>query len=157
MGYGLTGLVRRFLVYPSWAIWPANLGVIAINRAFHAETDTNDVVNGWAISRMRWFAYCFAAMFVYFWFPNYIIQAMLCFNWITWIAPKNIKLAAVTGSVTGLGLNPVPTFDWGQLTVAVDPIITPLFVSTVSSSRNCTCLHAFLTERRECKASHLKI
>jgi hypothetical protein len=59
--------------------------------------------------------YCFGAMFIYFWFPGYIVQAMSYFNWMTWIAPDNVNLAAVTGSVGGLGLNPFPTWDWNQL------------------------------------------
>jgi len=86
--------------------------------------------------------YCFTAMFIYFWFPNYILQAMSYFNWITWIAPENVKLAAVAGSVTGLGLNPVPTFDWNQLVAIADPLINPFFVNTVSSSRDCTHTYA---------------
>ena len=78
--------------------------------------------------------YCFTAMFVYFWFPGYIAQAMSYFNWITWIAPKNVKLAAIAGSVNGLGFNPLPTFDWNQLIVFVNPLINPFFVRAVSSS-----------------------
>jgi hypothetical protein len=66
-------------------------------------------------------------MFVYSWFPSYIIQAMSCFNWITWIAPDNVNLAAVTGSVNGLGLNPLPTWDWYQLAVGVQPLISPFY------------------------------
>ena len=139
IGYGLAGLSRWFLVYPPQAIWPGNLAIIALNRAFH--TESNNVVNGWAVSRTRWFMYCFTAMFIYFWFPNYIIQAMSYFNWITWIAPENVKLAAVTGSMTGLGLNPVPTFDWNQITVFADPFINPFFVSTDSSLRDYTHTH----------------
>jgi hypothetical protein len=76
---------------------------------------------------MRWFMYCFGAMFVYFWFPGYIIQAMSYFNWITWIAPDNVNLAAVTGSVGGLGLNPFSTWDWNQLTAGGDPLINPFY------------------------------
>ena len=140
MGYGLAGIARWFLVYPSYAIWPANLGIIALNRAFH--TETNEVVNGWTISRMRWFMYCFIAMFFYYWFPNYIIQAMSNFSWIAWISPDNVKLAAVAGGASGLGLNPIPTFDWNQFSWADDPIITPLFVSKDPSSRDCT--HAYM-------------
>ena len=139
IGYGLAGLTRRFLVYPSQAVWPANLATIALNRAFHA--DSNNVANGWSVSRMKWFMYCFTAMFIYFWFPNYILQAMSYFNWITWIAPDNFKLAAIAGSVTGLGLNPLPTFDWNQLVVIADPLINPFFVRTFSSSRDYTHAH----------------
>ena len=87
---------------------------------------------------MRWFMYCFTAMFIYFWFPNYILQGMSYFNWITWIAPGNAKLAAVAGSVTGLGLNPLSTFDWNQFVVVADPLINPFFVSAFSSPRDYT-------------------
>ena len=76
---------------------------------------------------MRRFVYCFVAMFVYFWFPAYIIQAMSYFNWMTWIAPRNINLAAVTGSVGGLGLNPFPTWDWNQFIILVDPLVSPFY------------------------------
>ena len=92
IGYGLAGLTRRFLVYPSRAVWPASLATIALNvsdsnhhfRRYaliplilaaclsHGDKPT---VHGRNISRMRWFMYCFGVMFVYFWFPNYIIQA----------------------------------------------------------------------------------
>ncbi|KAF7303999.1 OPT-domain-containing protein [Mycena indigotica] len=130
IGYGIAGLCRRFLVYPASAIWYTNLSIIALNRAFHTEKET--VANGWRISRLRWFLYCFCAMFVYFWFPDYIFQALSYFNWITWIDPTNVKLAAVTGAVSGLGLNPIPTFDWNQLVYAVDPLIFP-FYSTVNT------------------------
>lgn len=80
IGYGLAGVTRRFLVYPVISIWPSNLATIALNRAFH-EHDHSTVEGGWKISRMRYFVYCFVGMFVYFWFPNYIIQAMSYFNW----------------------------------------------------------------------------
>lgn len=66
-------------------------------------------------------------MFFYFWLPNYLFQALSYFNWMTWIAPDNINLAAITGSIGGLGVNPLPTFDWNQLTVQVDPLINPFF------------------------------
>ncbi|KAJ7203881.1 OPT-domain-containing protein [Mycena pura] len=131
IGYGLAGLTRRFLVYPASAIWYNNLSIIALNGAFHAEKET--VANGWRISRMRWFVCCFGAMFgvpsnqVYFFFPDFIFQALSYFNWMTWIAPDNISLAAITGSVSGLGLNPLPTLDWSQLVYAVDPLIFPFY------------------------------
>ncbi|KAJ7624592.1 OPT-domain-containing protein [Roridomyces roridus] len=130
IGYGLAGLTRRFLVYPAYAVWYSNLSIISLNRAFHVEKET--VANGWKISRMRWFLYCFGAMFVYFWFPDYIFQALSYFNWMTWIAPNNVHLAAITGAVSGLGFNPIPTFDWNQLVYFLDPLIYP-FYSTFNS------------------------
>ena len=52
---------------------------------------------------------------------------MSYFNWMTWISPDNVNLAAVTGSVGGLGLNPISTWDWNQLTVLGDPLIDPFY------------------------------
>ncbi|KAK0191685.1 OPT-domain-containing protein [Armillaria mellea] len=126
IGYGLAGITRRFLVYPSYAIWPTNLATIALNRAFHSET--NQVANGWKVSRMRFFLYAFGGMFVYFCaYTSYIFQALSYFNWMTWITPDNVLLGAVTGSIGGLGLNPIPTFDYNVLSVAGDPLINPFF------------------------------
>ena len=130
IGYGLAGLTRRFIVYPSHAIWPSNLATIALNKAFYSEI--NLPANGWTVSRMRWFAYCFIAMFIYFWFPDYLVAAMSYFNWTTWIAPENVHLAAITGTYGGLGLNPLPTWDWNQCVVVGDPLINP-FYSTINS------------------------
>lgn len=42
---------------------------------------------------MKCFLICFVAMFVYFFFPNYIFSAMSMFNWPTWISPNNLVLA----------------------------------------------------------------
>ncbi|TVY44112.1 Sexual differentiation process protein [Lachnellula subtilissima] len=110
IGYGIAGVCRRFLVYPAYCVWPASLVTIALNGAFH--TDKNLAVPGpfkkiFTISRLRFFLYAFIAMFVYFWFPNYIFQALSVFNWMSWIAPNNVNLNVVTGMENGLGLNPV--------------------------------------------------
>jgi OPT family small oligopeptide transporter len=126
IGYGCAGIARRFLVYPPVMLWPKNLAQIALNRALHND-DNSGSANGWTMSRYRFFLYCFGGMFFYFWFPDYIFQAMSYFNWMTWIAPQNVKLAIITGSIGGLGFNPLPTFDWNVVSYAFDPIVTPFF------------------------------
>ncbi|CAG8222240.1 unnamed protein product [Penicillium salamii] len=126
IGYGCAGIARRFLVYPPAMMWPKNLAQIALNRALHNDGNSGSV-NGWSISRYRFFLYCFGGMFFYFWFPDYIFQAMSYFNWMTWIAPQNVKLAIITGSIGGMGFNPLPTFDWNIVSYIFDPIVTPFF------------------------------
>ncbi|EGG10787.1 putative oligopeptide transporter [Melampsora larici-populina 98AG31] len=103
IGYTLAGMTRKFLVYPPAMVWWGNLSEISVLRALHS-TDKNQSVNGWRISRLRFF-------FIY--------------SWTTWIAPHNVKLSLITGTVSGLGLNPVPTLDWSFM--ALDPIIIPLW------------------------------
>jgi OPT family small oligopeptide transporter len=127
IGFGCAGLVRRFLVYPPAMIWPKDLATIALNKALHNDSNHFHNVHGWTISRFRFFLCCFIAMFCYFWFPDYIFQALAYFNWITWISPTNVTLAIITGSISGMGLNPWPTFDWNTLSYIFDPIIMPFF------------------------------
>ncbi|KYK55786.1 hypothetical protein DCS_07750 [Drechmeria coniospora] len=133
IGYGLAGITRKFLVYPSYCVWPMSLVTIALNSALHNEE--NQSVLGpfkktWSMSRYKFFLYTFSAMFVYFWFPNYIFQAMSYFSWMTWIAPTNLKLNILTGMQNGLGLfNPWPTFDWNVVCFmnGTDPLMLPSF------------------------------
>lgn len=132
IGYGLAGICRRFLVYPAYCVWPSSLVTIALNSAFHdASTEAATVVGPfksvWKIPRLKYFCYAFGLMFVYFWFPNYIFSALSFFSWMSWIAPDNIHLANITGGLTGLGLNPFPTFDWNILTFNIDPLMVPFF------------------------------
>lgn len=131
VGYGLAGLTRRFLVYPSVAVWPSTLSMVALNKSFH--TTENEPVRGpfgkiWTLSREKFFLITFGMMFVYFWFPSFIFQALSTFSWMTWIAPDNIHLSAITGMTGGVGLNPWPTFDWNIInTNGTVPLSLPSF------------------------------
>ncbi|KAM7191832.1 OPT oligopeptide transporter [Rhypophila sp. PSN 637] len=134
IGYGLAGLTRRFIVYPTYCVWPASLVTIALNSALH--NDRNHPVAGpfkkiYSMSRYRFFMWAFGAMFVYFWFPNYLFEALTYFSWMTWIAPENLNLNILTGFQNGLGMfNPFPTFDWNVLLYdGLDPLMVPAFSS----------------------------
>ncbi|KAK4187025.1 hypothetical protein QBC35DRAFT_553123 [Podospora australis] len=131
IGYGMAGLCRRFLVYPSYCVWPGSLVTIALNTAFHEGTGASSCQGPfntiWKMSRMKYFVFALSAMAVYFWFPNYIFSALSIFSWITWIAPNNTILTNISGFNTGLGLNPWPTFDWNIVTFTLDPLMVPFF------------------------------
>ncbi|KAM3445898.1 hypothetical protein NHJ13734_000075 [Beauveria thailandica] len=126
----LAGITRRFLVYPSFCVWPEALVTIALNASFHDEA--NPGVAGpfktfWKISRLRFFCIAGGLMFVYFWVPNTLFAGLSFFAWMTWIAPDNHLLTTITGSRNGLGLNPIPTFDWNIATFFIDPLVIPCF------------------------------
>ncbi|KAK8927024.1 Oligopeptide transporter [Metarhizium anisopliae BRIP 53293] len=127
MGMGLAGYLRRFSVYPVKALWPTLMPVIAMNRAL-TKPESREKVDGWTISRYRFFLVAAASMFVYYWLPGYLFTALSQFNWMTWIAPDNFKLAVLTGSNMGLGLfNPVTTFDWNVATSSYAALAQPFF------------------------------
>ncbi|PLW16948.1 hypothetical protein PCANC_13911 [Puccinia coronata f. sp. avenae] len=123
IGYTLAGLTREFLVYPPAMVWWGNLTEISVLRALHVKD--NQPANGWKISQMRFFTFCTIAYGIYFILPDVFFQTLSFFNWTTWIAPNNVKLAMITGTVSGLGLNPFPTLDWNFM--SLNPVTTPLW------------------------------
>ncbi|CAN6674818.1 oligopeptide transporter 2 [Trichomonascus vanleenenianus] len=128
MGIGFAGILRRFSVYPVRAIWPSVLPTIAMNRAL-LKPEKKEVINGWKVSRFKFFYIAFGSMFVYYWIPGYLFTALSSFNWITWIAPHNFNLAAITGSQSGLGFNPWTTFDWNVATSSYQALAQPFFAT----------------------------
>ena len=85
------------------------------------------------ISRYRLFLWACGAMFVYFWFPDYLFTALSAFSWLSWIAPNNVSLSAMTGFNNGLGINPWSTFDWNVLSFnGADPLMVPFFTTANS-------------------------
>ncbi|KAG0150618.1 hypothetical protein CROQUDRAFT_652218 [Cronartium quercuum f. sp. fusiforme G11] len=124
IGYTLAGLTRRFLVYPRAMVWWGKLLEISVLRALHSK-DEQRPVHGWKISQMRFFTICAVVYGIYFILPDVFFQSLSYFNWTTWIAPENAKLAIITGTVTGLGLNPLPTLDWNFM--STDPIVVPMW------------------------------
>ncbi|KAK9483826.1 OPT oligopeptide transporter protein-domain-containing protein [Lipomyces starkeyi] len=124
-GFGLAGMLRRWCVYPTKAVWPTVLPTLALNRALLMRDDRRSI-HGWTMSKYKFFFIVFAASFLYFFVPSFLFTALSVFNWITWIAPKNTVLAIVTGSYLGLGFNPLTTFDWSVINYST-PLVAPFF------------------------------
>ena len=53
LGYGIAGICRRWLVYPSSMIWPDLLGTTTLLNTLHNRR--NPIADGWTISRYRFF------------------------------------------------------------------------------------------------------
>ncbi|RAH72932.1 OPT superfamily oligopeptide transporter [Aspergillus aculeatinus CBS 121060] len=127
LGFGLAGLARRWLVYPAALIWPSSLSSTVLFRALH-EPESRATVNGWKMSRYRFFAYFTAIGFVIYWFPDYIWTSLSTFAFATWIAPKNQKVNTIFGMNSGLGLIPI-SLDWTQINYAGYPLMTPFYIT----------------------------
>ncbi|KAK9453077.1 OPT oligopeptide transporter protein-domain-containing protein [Dipodascopsis uninucleata] len=124
-GFGLAGVLRRFVVYPSKAIWPSLLPTLMLNRTLLQPEGTHSI-HGWTMSRYKFFFIVMFSMMAYYWLPGFIFTALSTFNWMTWIAPANKVLAVITGSNSGLGFNPLATFDWGVISYSA-PLAVPFF------------------------------
>ncbi|KAK2627016.1 hypothetical protein QTJ16_004191 [Diplocarpon rosae] len=123
----MAGLARRWIVYPAALTWPSSLSSTVLFRALH-EPQEKTPVNGWNLSRYRFFSYFTLFAFVQFWFPDYIWESLSAFAFITWIWPHNQKVNTLFGMSSGLGLLPI-SFDWTQITYAGNPLTTPFYIT----------------------------
>ncbi|KAI9324515.1 OPT oligopeptide transporter protein-domain-containing protein [Obelidium mucronatum] len=120
LGYGLSGLTRRFLVRPTAMWWPSTLSTIALFTSFH-KTDLTEFegVQKYSMTRYRFFWVAFIAMFAYMWIPQYFAPVLQAISFACLIAGRGngksgvlTKFNAVAGSaVNGMGVFGL-TFDW---------------------------------------------
>ncbi|TGJ84790.1 hypothetical protein E0Z10_g3991 [Xylaria hypoxylon] len=125
-GYGLAGLMRRFLVWPAAMIWPGDLVNSTLFHTLHDDKPTDPAkTNGWRISRYQWFLYVMGAGFVWYFFPGWIFQGLAYFNFICWALPNNVIVNKLFGGLHGYGILPT-TFDWTVVSgYALSPLIPP--------------------------------
>jgi hypothetical protein len=128
MGFGLAGMLRRFLVWPAAMVWPATLIFTTVIHSLHDHSPSNPAAtNGWKIGRYAFFLVVAACTFCYEWIPQVIALFLQNFNWICWIAPSNVVVNQLFGGFTGLGLIPI-SFDWNVISAfLLSPLQSPAF------------------------------
>ena len=119
LGFGLSGVLRPFLVEPASMLWPQSLLTTTVLNTLHAEEDAGR----WGMTRLRWFAFVGLVAFVYNFFPNYIFVALSQFCWMCWIAPRNVPLNVTMGT-NGMGMS-LLSFDWSEISFISSPMVTP--------------------------------
>ncbi|KAG7195097.1 uncharacterized protein KQ657_004214 [Scheffersomyces spartinae] len=112
LGFGFALLMKKVCIYPARALWPTILPTIALNRALMRYSESSERDSQFRLSQFSVFYLVFVGSFLYYWIPGYFFTALSNFNWPTWFSPNLIHLINVTGSNEGLGLNPIPSFDW---------------------------------------------
>lgn len=131
LGYGIAGIMRKFLVWPAAMIWPVNLVNCALFRTLHNdldhETNTNEQNKSrWTMSRLRFFFIASFCQFLWYWVPGYIFPVLSLFSWICMIKPDNVVLSQITG-VNGLGIGSIE-LDWNAwVSFLGSPIIVPFW------------------------------
>lgn len=126
LGYGIAGMMRKFLVYPASMIWPGNLvSVVLMNAMYEKHAPLDPTVIGGNMPRYRWFAYITLGAFLYYFIPGFFAQFLSVFAFPTWLAPNNPIVNQLFGGTTGLSLLPI-TFDWTQIAGYIgSPLIPP--------------------------------
>ncbi|KAF4827716.1 Sexual differentiation process protein isp4 [Colletotrichum tropicale] len=126
LGYGIAGIMRKFLVYPAAMIWPGNLVSVTLMNAMYEKNDRPDPsFIGGSMPRYKWFSIIVLASFCYYWIPGFLAQFLSIMAFATWIAPNNVIVNQLFGGTSGLSLLPL-TLDWTQISGFVgSPLIPP--------------------------------
>ena len=117
IGYGLAGVCRRWLVYPSDMIWPSVLQTSTFLNTMHR--DRNIPVGRWTISRYKLFFVAFVGCFVYSFFPQFI-DFFSHMDILTLIWPTSKIVNLLFGMHRGLALLPL-TLSWQTVVAFLGP------------------------------------
>ncbi|POR31920.1 Sexual differentiation process protein isp4 [Tolypocladium paradoxum] len=128
MGFGVAGIARRFLVWPSSMVWPANLVTTTVMYSLHNHEPADPATsNGWRIGRYKFFLIVGLATFIWEWVPQVFAQFLQLFLLACFIAPENVVVNQIFGGQTGLGILPI-SFDWTTISGFLgSPLQTPAF------------------------------
>ena len=129
IGYAFAGFSRAALVKPASMIYPDLLVKCNLFNVLHGHYGAS--VFGDNAARLRFFIFTLAGSFVWFWFPGYLFTALSMFNWACWIAPRNVVVNQLFGTVSGLGMG-LLTFDWSMISYCGPPLVMPVRLSPMT-------------------------
>ena len=132
IGFSFAGFLRRFLVWPSGMIWPGVLVRCALLSTVHSNFERKDTNH---ISRERFFYLACLCSFVWYWVPGYLWTGLSVFNWVCWIAPNNVVMNSLFGSISGFGMG-LFTFDWTAISALGSPLVIPVSLLSIPHSDN---------------------
>jgi hypothetical protein len=121
-GFSFAGMLRQFLVWPSSMIWPGVLVRCALLNTMHSNYGKKDTTH---MSRERFLYLACLCSFVWYWVPGYLWTGLSIFNWVCWIAPNNVIVNNMFGSLSGLGMGLI-SFDWVQISLLGSPLVVPV-------------------------------
>ena len=122
LGFSFAGTLRQFLVWPSSMIWPGVLVRCALLNTMHSNYGKKDTNH---MSRERFLYIACLCSFVWYWVPGYLWTGLSVFNWVCWIAPNNVVVNSLFGSISSLGMSLV-TFDWVAISLIGSPLVVPV-------------------------------
>ncbi|KAL5343556.1 OPT oligopeptide transporter protein-domain-containing protein [Aspergillus crustosus] len=125
LGFGVAGMLSRWLVEPATMIWPQVLSNAALLSTLHSKS--NQIADGWSITRLRFFLLVFVGGAIWYFVPGYLFIGLSFFSFVCWAAPTNVVVNQLFGQKSGLGMS-LLTFDWSQVVFANDsPLLVPFW------------------------------
>jgi len=121
LGYGIAGMLRTLLVYPTYAFYPGYISVVSLLQSLHFGGILNH-------KRRRFFWIAFAAIFFWEWIPQYPFPLLTAISVVCLIdngrSPFVRNLFGAGSSNEGIGLLSFST-SWTLITQG-SPLVWPL-------------------------------
>ncbi|KIK49247.1 hypothetical protein CY34DRAFT_20248 [Suillus luteus UH-Slu-Lm8-n1] len=141
LGYGISGLMRGILLYPSKMLYPGVLPLLSMFDAFY-----RDGID--ARRRLKVFYFVFTAIFIWEIFPEWVFPLLTGLSIFCLAAPNNATVSRVFGGSNGnegLGLLSL-CFDWQYISSnAGNPMAIPLRAQLSSFIGYLLCMIVFVT------------
>ncbi|GJJ75282.1 hypothetical protein EMPS_07640 [Entomortierella parvispora] len=124
LGYGMAGMLRKYLVYPAEMVWWGNLVQVVFFNALHNtdEFKAKRMVRGW--SYMKFFWVVCGITFLWELIPQWVGPGLVYFDWICWIKPFNFDFWALFSSTAGGG---IMSLSWTWTSINGATLWTPLY------------------------------
>jgi OPT family oligopeptide transporter len=121
LGYGVAGILRKTLVYPTKMLYPAQLPVATLLETLHKDKETS-------AARMKYFYVSFAILFCWQAFPSYIMPllggiSLFCLTNRTSLFATNLFGGSMANE--GLGVLSI-SLDWQMIGGGKNPLWVPL-------------------------------
>ncbi|KAK5112776.1 hypothetical protein LTR62_003874 [Meristemomyces frigidus] len=140
IGYGLAGLLRDVLVYPTKMLWPINLPVATLLETLHRDKVETK-------RRLKVFYIVFACIFVWEAFPEYIFTVLTGVSIFCLADQKNLVFTNLFGGASGnegLGFLSI-CFDWNYIAGLNSPMWYPFQTQINMLIGICGCYVLFMS------------
>ncbi|KAI9461199.1 OPT oligopeptide transporter protein-domain-containing protein [Lactarius psammicola] len=126
LGYGIGGLMRPVLLYPSKMLYPGVLPLVSMFDAFYQEGNTRKSEGN--KKRLKLFYVAFFAIFIWEIFPEWMFPLLTGFSVFCLANPRSTDFTRIFGGSNGnegLGLLSIG-LDWQYISGGVNPFAIPL-------------------------------
>ncbi|KAF9142168.1 hypothetical protein BG015_001015 [Linnemannia schmuckeri] len=136
VGYGMAGMLRKYLVYPAEMVWWSNLIQVVFYNAIHNtnEFKARRMIRGWSYMKILW-VFCIG-MFIYGFLPQYFAPLLLtnAFGTQTYGKPLTLHLFFQNGT----------KFDVKTVLKSDNPLNVDNFASLAACISHVVCFHGAL-------------
>ncbi|KAH9176603.1 OPT oligopeptide transporter protein-domain-containing protein [Lactarius sanguifluus] len=144
LGYGIGGLMRPILLYPSKMLYPVVLPLTSVFDAFYQEGSTRQSEGN--KQRLKLFYVAFSAIFIWEIFPEWMFPLLTGFSVLCLGNPRSTDFTRIFGGSNGnegLGLLSI-CFDWQYISSGMNPLAIPLKAQVSSFIGYISCIVVFV-------------